>query len=181
MYLCIYIFTVHMFSMQYPFFCSEEVLSGGSSEVVSNGDVGRGEGEGQVREREGRRGDEVFTEVAAQQAQRHSIMRTAGECNVLDIHVLLNSWYLHVHVPPLPPLPPSFPPSLPSSISPGMAQSDRNAALQARHRVRATTVRSRRRERESRRRDTDEETNEGRVYYMCTYMYDCNICEHCKH
>lgn len=64
--------------MQYPF-CSEEVLSGGSSEVVSNGDVGRGEGEGQVREREGRReGDEVFTEVAAQQAQRHSIMRATG-------------------------------------------------------------------------------------------------------
>lgn len=62
-----------------PSFCSEEVLSGGSSEVVSNGDVGRGEGEGQAREREGRReGDEVFTEVAAQQAQRHSIMRATG-------------------------------------------------------------------------------------------------------
>ena len=40
-----------MFSIQYPFFCSEEVLSGGSSEVVSNGDVGRGEGEGREARR----------------------------------------------------------------------------------------------------------------------------------
>lgn len=94
-----YIFTVHMFSMQYPCFCSEEVLSGGSSEVVSNSDVGRGEGEGQVREREGRReGDELFTEVAAQQAQRHSIMRTAGECSVFDIHMYMYCLSLGIYM-----------------------------------------------------------------------------------
>lgn len=75
-----YMFTVHI---NIPFCCSEEVLSSGSSEVVTNGDVREGGGEGQVREREGRQeGDEVFTEVAAQQTQRHSIMRATGECSI---------------------------------------------------------------------------------------------------
>ena len=86
----------------------EEVLSGGSSDVVTNGDVrvrergggegerggegegerggeGEGEREGEGEgEREGegsrrRSRDEVFTETASAQSRHHSIMRTSGE------------------------------------------------------------------------------------------------------
>ena len=51
----------------------------------------------------------------------------------------------------------------------GMVQNDRNAALRARHRVRATTVRSRRRDRQAggvARRDTDDETNESMIFVV---------------
>ena len=45
-----------------------------------------------------------------------------------------------------------------------MAGTDHNAAVRARHRVRATTVRGRRRGRRSEAgRDTDDETNEGQL------------------
>lgn len=63
------------------FFFSVEVLSGGSSDVVTNGAVQRGgAGEGEGEEERRREGDDVFTERAVLQTRNHSIMRTSGEC-----------------------------------------------------------------------------------------------------
>lgn len=60
----------------------------------------------------------------------------------------------------------------------GLSSTDQNAAVRARHRVRATTVRGQRRDRHSEPgRDTDDETNEGTVYIRMYYvMHNIYIC-----